>query len=148
MTYEPLDGELVELVDVELLLVNYLNLVLDGDMYVGLVVPADEQILAKLPFVRVARRFGLANHLAGADFPVLDIDVWAATNTAVNAAGAIVRKHLAQMRWYVDAETGAVISFTTEVTGPQRLPEDDPQLVRYGFTVALTVHTPPADADI
>jgi hypothetical protein len=48
---------------------------------------------------------------------------------------------MAAMRWHRDNTLGAIITKVSESTGPQRLPEENPQIVRLGFTVGLTVRS-------
>jgi hypothetical protein len=130
--------ELVVLPDVEELVCNYLRSVLPA-LHVGLVVPADDSIADVLPFVRVTRQAGLGLHIDRFDLPVVDIDVWHSSRQGVNETGQQVRAVMAAMQWYRDEATASVVTATSEVTGPQRLPEEDPQLYRLGFTVGLTV---------
>jgi hypothetical protein len=131
--------ELVELPDVELILTTYLRAAIDPSWSatVGLTVPTDDDIFASLPFARVARFAGPGDHLTRFDRPVVDIDVWHTTNELVNAFGRHVRGVMAAARGLVG--DGYRITRVAESTGPQRLPEDNPQLVRLGFAVALTV---------
>ena len=134
-------ADLVRLADVEHLVTRYLATELGGVAHVGLIAPVGRDIVGHLPFVRVARRGGLADHLTRFDRPVLDIDIWHTTNQAVNSLGSLVRALMAAARGLTDLDLGCSITSTTEVTGPQRLPEEDPSLVRLGFAVGLTVRS-------
>lgn len=129
--------------DSELLVVRYLSEALDGVATVGLVVPAGDDISELLPFVRVARRGGPGDHRSRSDFPVFDFDVWDRTNTLANAIGGLTRGLVAAMRWHRDDEVHAIVTKVEESVGPQRLPEEDPNLVRLGFSAGLTVRSLP-----
>ena len=133
-------ADLVLLVDVEKLLVKFLAQELDDRATVGLVVPVGSDILPLLPFVRVARRGGPRDHLTRFDRPSLDIDVWAATNEAVNEAGELVAGLLATARGLTDIDLGCTVA-QVNIGGAQRLPEEDPKIVRLGFAVGLTVRS-------
>lgn len=135
--------ELVSLPDTELLVVNYLREQLDGVAEVGLAVPGDEDIFDRVPFVRVTRTSGPGRHRERLDSPVVDIDVWDTSNAAVNATGGLVRALMSAIRGYHDTDLNSVVTQAAETVGPQRLPEDNPQLVRLGFTVGLTVRPLP-----
>lgn len=133
--------ELVALPDSELVVVRYLSA--SGVAHVGLTVPAADVLAGFLPFVRVARRAGLGRHRERIDNPVIDIDVWATTNADVNDAVVLVRALMAAIPWYRDEILRVVVTTSSEITGPQRLPEDDPRLERSGLTVGLTVRPLP-----
>jgi hypothetical protein len=129
--------------DSEEVVVRYLTEALDEVATVGLIVPPGDDISSLLPFVRVARRGGPGDHRARIDFPVIDIDVWDTTNARANAIGGLVRGLVAAMRWHRDDVAHAIVTRVEESAGPQRLPEEVPQLVRIGFSVGLTVRSLP-----
>lgn len=148
MNFTPVSSEgapisSVPMVDVEEILTSYLRAELGAAATVGLSVPdGDLYQQGLLPFVRVARFAGTADHFAQVDRPQVDIDIWESTNTGVNAAAALVRPLIAAIRW-LRCDEMAVITETAETVGPQRISEDDPLLVRLNFQVGLTVRLLP-----
>jgi hypothetical protein len=133
-------ADLVRLADVELLLTKYLTAELADTATVGLVAPVGNDILPFLPFVRVARRGGPRDHLTRIDRPSIDIDVWDTTNGKVNEIGELAAGLVAASLGLTDPDLRCSIT-RVEVGGPQRLPEEDPKIVRLGFAVGLTVRS-------
>lgn len=129
----------VVLADVELVVSGHLSDVLAGDAHVCTVYPEDGA--GDLPVVRVVRRGGTWLHRKVLDDATVDVDIWHADLAALNGLTARVRAEVEDMQGR--SFPGAFITRTSEVVGPQRLPEDDPQLLRAGFTVGLLVRPLP-----
>ncbi len=141
--------DLIELVDVELMVVKFLRAQFaenDVEIGVGLVLPPDDDLIERLPFVTVTRAGGLADVRERFDYPLIDLNVYELTNQAVVEAGTQVRKYIHAIRTHRDdtvAPAGGRITDVQEAASPQRLPEDDP-LVRLQMQVRLTVRSFPA----
>lgn len=122
--------------DVELLLTRHLTAALDG-IYVCTSLPPDDELRGLLPAVRVMRSGGGWTIRKQLDDAVIDVDVWHTQLQPLNDLIARLRAEIEDMRGLYDAALGVAITETTEVAGPRRLPEDDPLLIRAGFTVSL-----------
>lgn len=129
--------EVVVFPDAELMLVRHLADVLGTGVYVCTAVPPDDEIRAYLPVVRVLRVGGGWTIRKQLDQALVDIDVWHTQLKPLNDLVAQVRAEVEAMQGLVDPAVGGVVTQTTEVVGPRRLPEEDPQLIRAGFTVGL-----------
>lgn len=129
--------EAVVFPDVELMLVRHLAAVLGPDVYVCTAVPPDDEIQVYLPVVRVWRTGGGWTIRKQLDDAVVDIDVWHTQLQPLNDLVARVRAEVEAMQGLSDDTANGVVTQTSEVVGPRRLPEDDPLLIRAGFTVGL-----------
>ena len=121
--------------DVELLLIRWLTQQLDDDAYVCSVGPAGEEFRQRLPLVRITRRGGPWLVRQQLDQPVIDVDVW---HVDLESLGALTER----VRELIEALRGITTSYGTvtdvvERVGPQRLPEDDPLILRAGFSVSM-----------
>lgn len=125
--------------DAELLVVRYLLAQLGDDAYVCTVGPPDEQFHDLVPVVRIWRRGGTFVHRKQLDEAVVDVDIWHTELGPLNELTELVRALCEDMQHHRDDTANGVVTRTSEVVGPQRLPEDDPLLYRAGFTVALLV---------
>lgn len=121
--------------DAELLLVSWLAGQLDDEAYVCSVGPPGEQFRENLPVVRIVRRGGPWLVRQQLDRPTVDIDVWAGDLTELNALVERTRELVESLRG-VTTDDGTVTD-VLEISGPQRLPEDDPLLYRAGFSVGI-----------
>ena len=121
--------------DVELLLINWLTQQLDDDAYVCSVGPPGEEFRDRLPLVRITRRGGPWLIRQQLDQPAVDIDVWHTDLAALNQLVERTRELVESLRG-VTTQYGTVTDVIERV-GPQRLPEDDPLLLRAGFSVSL-----------
>lgn len=129
--------EAVVFPDAELMLVRHLAGALGSGVYVCTAVPPDDEIHAYLPVVRIWRIGGGWTVRKQLDEATVDIDVWHTQLQPLNDLVAQVRAEVEAMQGLVDATVGGVVTQTSEVVGPRRLPEDDPLLIRAGFTVGL-----------
>jgi hypothetical protein len=121
--------------DVELLLIRWLTQQLDDDAYVCSIGPPGDEFRDRLPLVRITRRGGPRLIRQQLDQPALDIDVWHTDLAALNALVERVRDLVEVLRG-VATDHGTVTEVIERV-GPQRLPEDDPLMLRAGFSVSL-----------
>lgn len=131
--------EVVVFPDVELMLVRHLATVLGSDAYVCTSVPPDDQLQDHLPVVRVMRTGGGWTIRKQLDSATVDIDVWGTQLQPLNNLVARLRAEIEAMRGYLDDTLSGAVTETTEIAGPRRLPEEDPLLIRAGFTVSLLV---------
>lgn len=119
--------------DIEAVAVAFLTARLnDPAVYVCDVLPPASQFGVLLPVVHVSRVAGTWKYRRVLDRPLLDVDVYGADFTATKTLAALVRGHLDDMAGAV--YLGGVVTSCTEVTGPARRPEEDPNTYRIGFT--------------
>ncbi len=121
--------------DIELLVVSWLSQQLDDDAYVCSVGPPGEEFRDRLPLVRITRRGGPWLIRGQLDQPSLDIDVWHTDLAALTALVERTRELVETLRGV--ATDHGIVTEVVERVGPQRLPEDDPLMLRAGFSVSL-----------
>lgn len=110
--------------DVQRVLVAELE-ALAGDGHTAIETPAD--LAERLPFVRVLRSGGYSDRIA--DHAVVDIDVFAASYTAVELLAEQIRQHLVGP----PPPVGALDRVEVEVA-PRELPWGDGTVRRFGAT--------------
>lgn len=113
--------------DVEALLVIYLAPV-DGVRGVSVDLP--QNVLQRLPFIKVTRVSGGDNYLT--DSAMVDVECFHATRTQASAVARTV--HARMMRLRHTAVNGVLVDSVETVTGPQWINYEDENLQRYVST--------------
>ncbi len=84
------------------------------------------------------RRISGANRSIRVDRPIVDIDVFAASQATASSVARNIQSTLLSIRNGI-VLTGVVLQATT-INGPRQLPEVNPNLVRYGSTYEIFSH--------
>lgn len=100
--------------DVDKALVTLLAPLAGGSGKAGTEVPADLQ--SRMPYIRVGRIGGADN--GRTDFPIIDVDFFAATRDVALAGAEAVRDRLTGSYHFVN---GVLIDSVTTVVGPREL---------------------------
>jgi hypothetical protein len=120
--------------DVEKLVASALDTALTG-VHVCTVLPVGDDFHTQLPIVRVVRRGGTPVVRRYLDGPLVDVDVWHTDLAALSTLVESARDALDDL--YGQSTADGIVTAVAENVGPQRLPEDDPAVIRAGFTITL-----------
>ena len=128
--------------------IGYLSTVLDG-VTVLATLPDDEYFDEALPIVRVSQVGGIASRHSWSngptrDEPVIDIDLYGPlgpveAEAAMDALTKRTRAAVASMKGHIDRTEGGVVTRSYEIAGPAARPEENPNVIRVGFTAGLAV---------
>ncbi|MEW2276714.1 hypothetical protein AB0936_03550 [Streptomyces cyaneofuscatus] len=123
--------------DAELMAMNFLAEYFGEDAFVCSTAPDAEHFEELLPIVRVSRIGGVWRVRKALDEPSIDVDVWstdaALSHSLVNRARGALEAMVGDQR------DGGLVTFSSEISGPGRRPDENPKVYRVGFTVGLCV---------
>ncbi|MFE7029448.1 hypothetical protein ACFU9Y_03995 [Streptomyces sp. NPDC057621] len=126
--------------DAELMARNFLAEFFGSDAHLCTVLPGDPEfaeLLRDKAVIRVIRIGGTWRFRRSLDEPMVDIDVWADSLASARSIANQARAAVADMAG--DQRNGGLCTYSAEISGPGRRPEENPQVYRIGFTVGLLV---------
>lgn len=128
---------LVRFPDAELVARSYLQEVLGETVTVLTDLPPEDVFQECLPtgIVRCVRIGGTSRIRWNLDEPTIDIDVYSPSLSSTNQLVADIRAAIESMPTFANESMAVTGSF--EVSGPNRRPEENPNVHRVGFTIGL-----------
>jgi hypothetical protein len=126
--------------DAELMARNFLAEYFGDEAHLCTVLPEDAQfdeLVQDKAVIRVIRTGGSWRFRRVLDEPMVDIDVWAGSLASARLFANRARAAVADMQG--DQRDGGLCTYSTEISGPGRRPEDNPKVYRIGFTAGLLV---------
>ncbi|WP_405459708.1 hypothetical protein OG786_20950 [Streptomyces sp. NBC_00101] len=123
--------------DAELMAMNFLAEYFGEDAFVCSTAPEGGPFEELLPMVRVSRIGGTWRVRKALDEPSIDVDVWSTDAALSHSLANRARGALEAM--VGDQRNGGLVTFSSEISGPGRRPDESPNVYRIGFTVGLCV---------
>ncbi|MFD9920653.1 hypothetical protein ACFWXR_14365 [[Kitasatospora] papulosa] len=126
--------------DAELMVRNFLAEYFGPDAHLCTVVPGEpefDELIQSKAVIRTIRIGGTWRVRKALDEPSVDIDVWASSLPGARAIANRARAALEAMAG--DQRDGGLVTYSSEISGPGRRPEENPNVYRIGFTVGLCV---------
>ncbi|MGW3154005.1 phage tail termination protein [Streptomyces sp. NPDC001089] len=126
--------------DAELMARNFLAEYFGDDAHLCTVLPGDPQfaeLIQDKAVIRAIRIGGSWRFRRSLDEPMVDIDVWA--NSLASARSFANRARAAVADMAGDQRDGGLCTYSSEISGPGRRPEENQSVYRIGFTVGLLV---------
>jgi hypothetical protein len=126
--------------DAELMARNFLAEYFGDEAHLCTVLPGDlqfDELIRDKAVIRVMRIGGTWRFRRSLDEPMVDIDVWTSDLATSRSFANRARGAVADMAG--DHRDGGLCTYSSEISGPGRRPEENPSVYRIGFTVGLCV---------